>query len=62
MGEGALEDQNCKRLGKGRVIAKDLRFSHPTNVSIEIHSGNNPKESTTNVRVIWTIENNNRFC
>jgi hypothetical protein len=56
MGERALEDQDCKRLWKG-VIAKDLQSSHPTNASTEIHSGNNPKEPTTNVGVIWTIKN-----
>jgi len=57
-----LEDQECRRLGKGRTIAKDLRISHPTNASTKIHNGNSPKELTTDAIVIWTTENWNQFC
>jgi hypothetical protein len=39
-------------LGKGRAVAKDLQISHPTNVSIRSHNGNNPKEPTTHARII----------
>jgi hypothetical protein len=52
-----LEDLECRRLGKGRTIAKDLRISHPTNASTKIHNGNSPKELTTDAIVIWTTEN-----
>jgi hypothetical protein len=43
-------------LGKGGTIAKDLRMNHPKNASIKTHNGNNPKEPTTNVGVIWTTD------
>jgi hypothetical protein len=52
MREGALENQERGKLGIGGAIVKDLCISHPTNASIEIHSGNIPKEPTTNVRII----------
>jgi hypothetical protein len=39
-------------LGKGGIITKDLRINHPKNASIGTHSGNNPKEPTTNVGII----------
>jgi hypothetical protein len=56
-----LKEQDCKRLGKGRAVAKDLQINHPTNVSTRSHSGNNPREPTTHARVIWTIKNHNNF-
>jgi hypothetical protein len=59
VGEGALKDQDCGRLRKGGIVAKDFQINHPTNASIRIHSGNNPRESTINVGVIWSIENQN---
>jgi hypothetical protein len=49
-------------LEKGITFTKDLRINHPTNVSTRSHSGNNPKELTTDVRVIWTTKNQNQFA
>jgi hypothetical protein len=54
-GEGALKDQDCGRLGKGGIVAKDFRINHPINASTGIHNGNNPRESTIDVIVIWSI-------
>jgi hypothetical protein len=53
----APKDQDCGRLEKGKLFTKDFRISHPTNVSIGNHSGNNPKEPTTDARVILTTKN-----
>jgi hypothetical protein len=39
-------------LGKGGIGAKNVLINHPTNASISIHNGNNPKEPTINVTVI----------
>ncbi len=61
IGEGAPQDQDCKRLGKGRIVTKDLWINHPKNASIETHNGNNPKEPTTNVGVIYTTKYWNWF-
>jgi len=55
--KGALEDQDYKRLGKGGIDTKNLQINHPTNASIGIHSGRNPREPTFDVRVIWTTKN-----
>jgi hypothetical protein len=49
-------------LEKGGTIAKDLRINQPTNVNAEIHNGNNPKEPTTDAKVIWTTKNWDQFC
>jgi len=45
--EGTLEDQDRERLGKGKVVAKDLQITHPTNASTISYIGNNTKEPTT---------------
>jgi uncharacterized protein YwbE len=47
-----LKDQDCGRLGKGGVVAKELSNSHPTNASTRIHSGNSLRELTINVGII----------
>jgi hypothetical protein len=60
--KGAPKNQDYEKLGKGKIVAKDLRINHPTNASIKIHSGNNPREPTTDVGIIWTTENRNQFC
>jgi hypothetical protein len=52
VGERALEDQDCGRLGKGRTFAKDLQISHPTNASTRTCMKSSPIEPTTNVRII----------
>jgi hypothetical protein len=52
MGKGAPKDQDCRRLGKGRVVAKDLRISHPINASIKNHIGNNTVELITYAKII----------
>jgi hypothetical protein len=44
-------------LGKGGIVTKDLQINHPTNASIGIHSGSNPREPTFDARVIWTTKN-----
>jgi hypothetical protein len=44
--EGSLEDQDCERLRKGKVVAKDLQITHPTNASTISYIGNNTREPT----------------
>jgi hypothetical protein len=53
----APKDQDCGRLEKGKTFKKDRRINHPPNVNTESHNGNNPKELTIDVRVIWTSKN-----
>jgi hypothetical protein len=57
----APKDQDYGRLEKGRTFTKYLWITHPTNVGIESHSVNNPKEPTTNVKVIWTTKTGTNF-
>jgi hypothetical protein len=57
VGKGALKNQDYRRLGKIRTIAKDLRISHPTFASMRNHFASDTREQISNAGAIWTTKN-----